>query len=205
MRLRLPSPAMVVAVAALVVASTGSAIAAKHYMVSSTRQISPTVLKQLHGANGRAGATGPEGAMGPQGPAGAAGSNGSDGSNGADLTSHTPLPSGQSESGLFGDAGTGASGTTLLATVTYPQPLDAGIAPDHVVEGTTASTHCSGPGHADPGFLCVYRTSTATVSFAVSIDTELRVAGAGRLGVALGYSTTGANGYVYGSYTVTAP
>jgi hypothetical protein len=196
---------MVVAVAALVVASTGSAIAAKHYMVSSTRQISPTVLKQLHGANGRAGATGQKGATGPQGPAGTAGASGTNGTNGADLTSHTPLPSGQSESGLFGAVGVDASGTTLLATVTYPQPLSAAIAPDHVVEGTTASAHCSGPGHADPGFLCVYRTSTAAVNFAVSIDTELRVSGAGRLGVALGYSTTGTSGDVYGSYTVTAP
>jgi hypothetical protein len=50
---RRPSPAMVVACLALFVASTGTSIAASHYLITSTKQIKPTVLKQLKGAEGR--------------------------------------------------------------------------------------------------------------------------------------------------------
>jgi hypothetical protein len=65
------SYANVVSTLALVVAlGTGSAVAAKHYLVSSTKQIKPSVLKTLHGA---AGPAGNPGASGPTGPAGATG------------------------------------------------------------------------------------------------------------------------------------
>ena len=55
---------------------TGGALAAKHYLISSTKQISPKVLKKLHGATGK---TGPQGREGPQGKEGAAGKEGSRG------------------------------------------------------------------------------------------------------------------------------
>lgn len=48
-------------------------MAANHYLISSTKQISPKILKKLKGKNGAPGATG---ATGPQGPAGAAGAQG---------------------------------------------------------------------------------------------------------------------------------
>jgi hypothetical protein len=63
----------------LVFAMTGGAYAAKHFLITSTKQISPNVLKQLKGKNGHAGATG---AVGPQGPAGPAGKDGAAGSQG---------------------------------------------------------------------------------------------------------------------------
>ncbi len=59
---------------------TGGAYAAKKYLITSTKQISPSVLKSLKGANGRNGANGANGAAGapgatgPTGPAGPAGS-----------------------------------------------------------------------------------------------------------------------------------
>jgi hypothetical protein len=58
---------------ALFFALGGTAIAAKHYLIMSTSQIKPSVLKQLHGKAGEpgaAGATGPQGPAGPQGPGG---------------------------------------------------------------------------------------------------------------------------------------
>ena len=65
---------------ALVFAMTGGAYAAKKYLITSTNQISPKVLKQLKGAKGPAGVAG---AQGPQGPAGANGKDGAAGKEGA--------------------------------------------------------------------------------------------------------------------------
>jgi hypothetical protein len=62
-----PSPALIVAIVALVVALSGTAVAASHYTITSKSQIKPSVLRALKGARG---ATGPQGAPGPQGEAG---------------------------------------------------------------------------------------------------------------------------------------
>lgn len=87
---------------ALVFAMTGGAFAAKKYLITSTKQISPSVLKQLQGKAGLAGA------QGPAGPAGAAGAAGKDGAQG---------PAGKE--GPQGPAGAtgkeGAAGKTGLA------------------------------------------------------------------------------------------
>ncbi len=64
----------------LVFAMTGGAYAAKHYLITSTKQISPSVLKQL---TGKAGPAGPAGLAGPLGPAGPAGPKGDAGTPGA--------------------------------------------------------------------------------------------------------------------------
>jgi hypothetical protein len=67
--------ANVVATLALVFAMTGGAIAAKHYLINSTKQIKPSVLKQLK-KPGRTGATGAQGKQGLPGVPGAAGTTG---------------------------------------------------------------------------------------------------------------------------------
>jgi hypothetical protein len=83
------TPSTVIATLALVFAVTGGAYAAGHYLITSTKQISPKVLKQLkgarakNGANGAPGAAGAPGAHGLQGPAGADGKNGGNGEKGA--------------------------------------------------------------------------------------------------------------------------
>lgn len=77
--------ANVTATVALVLSMSGGAIAAQHYLINSTRQISPKVLKELRGktgSSGRAGAPGAPGTPGapggpgPQGPEGKTGPNG---------------------------------------------------------------------------------------------------------------------------------
>lgn len=73
MHLRRPSFTAVIALLALFFALGGTAIAARHYFITSTQQIKPNVLKQLKGnsgANGAQGPAGPAGATGPAGPAG---------------------------------------------------------------------------------------------------------------------------------------
>jgi hypothetical protein len=84
MRRRL-SYANVVATLALVFAMSGGALAANHYLINSTKQISPKVLKKLKGATGKRGtigATGAPGATGAVGSSGAVGKEGAVGKNG---------------------------------------------------------------------------------------------------------------------------
>jgi hypothetical protein len=90
MRRRL-SYANVVATLALVFAMSGGALAANHYLINSTKQINPKVLKKLKGktgssgktgaagTNGAAGTAGKEGATGKEGPAGKEGKEGTAG------------------------------------------------------------------------------------------------------------------------------
>lgn len=76
------SYANVVATLALVFAMSGGALAAKHYLINSTKQINPKVLKKLKGTRGKAGATGKEGPTGKQGPEGKQGLEGKQGAEG---------------------------------------------------------------------------------------------------------------------------
>jgi len=78
---RRPSPALIVAVIALVFALAGSAIAAKRYLITNTQQIAPPVLKKLAKMAAAEGSTG-TGIPGPQGPAGPQGVPGEKGERG---------------------------------------------------------------------------------------------------------------------------
>jgi hypothetical protein len=91
------SPAMIVAVIAVVFAMSGSAVAAKSLITGkdikkgsiTTQNLSKTTIKSLKGAEGATGPQGATGAQGPQGapgvpgPVGPAGANGVNGENGA--------------------------------------------------------------------------------------------------------------------------
>ena len=206
MRPRLPSPAMVVAIAALIVATTGSAIAANHYLLTSTKQISPKVLKQLRGATGARGLPGPPGANGANGANGSNGANGTNGTNGVDLRATSPLASGQTESGVFADAGGSSTSGFINVAYQFAQPLATGLDATHVIETSGASTtHCPGAGQADPGYLCVYRPISSGVTPGHISDPATGLQGAGRFGAALSYTIVAAGSYVQGSWSVTAP
>jgi hypothetical protein len=87
----------VIAIMALVLAMAGGAWAAKKYVITSTNQIKPSVLKKLTGA------------AGPAGPAGAAGAKGDAGANGVSVTSVAATPA---ECPAGGTKFTSASGTS---------------------------------------------------------------------------------------------
>jgi len=89
MRLRKPSPTFAIAVLALFMALGGTAVAATHFLITSTSQIKPSVLRELRGragARGDTGTTGAQGATGSDGKTGAAGEPGHEGQPGVSGT-----------------------------------------------------------------------------------------------------------------------
>jgi hypothetical protein len=167
------------AVVALVFAMTGGAYAAKRYLITSTKQISPTVLKALKGNAGKNGAAGPAGPAGPGGPTGATGPGGSQGGAGAKgetgpqgspgvpgdkgekgatgspWTPDSQLPTGATETGTWFAAAT--SGTEEFTSISFPiqisQTLSEAMTPVYVTlaqsEGEEDPSGCSGTA-ADP-------------------------------------------------------
>jgi hypothetical protein len=138
---------------ALLFAMSGGAYAAGKYLITSTKQISPKVLKSLKGANGKAGATGPQGpagpagATGPQGPAGGSGQKGEKGERGEKgetgaagqngTTGFTEtLPSGKTEKGDWAMTGampgTGALEGSDATAVSFVIPLKEAPAPVYI-------------------------------------------------------------------------
>jgi hypothetical protein len=108
------SPATVIAGLALVFAMTGGAYAAKKYLITSTKQISPSVLKSLQGKAGPAGANGAPGAQGAQGPAGPAGPQGAAGAKGDTGSPGAPGVKGEKgEKGATGEKGSTGFTETL--------------------------------------------------------------------------------------------
>jgi hypothetical protein len=99
------SPGTVIAVLALVLALGGSAVAAKRYLITSSKQIAPKALQEItaaasnQGSAGAPGASGAQGIPGPQGPKGDPGPKGDRGETGP------PGPPGESIGSGAGEIG----------------------------------------------------------------------------------------------------
>jgi hypothetical protein len=115
-------PSTIIATVALVFALAGTSYAASTYLITSTNQIAPNVLKNLKGDRGPRGYTGAAGAHGATGLTGSSGPSGSNGLTGAPGATGTAGPTGatgatgmQGERGYRGEPGpegdTGAPGT----------------------------------------------------------------------------------------------
>jgi hypothetical protein len=102
---------------ALVFAMTGGAYAAGKYLITSTKQISPKVLKALAGKPGAKGPAGPAGPVGAKGETGAPGKEGAAGKEGAGGVSVSAKEVKTSETACAKQGGSSftAGSTTTLA------------------------------------------------------------------------------------------
>lgn len=210
--------ANIAATLALVLAMSGGAYAASKYLITSTKQISPKVLKALKGKAGPAGLTGPAGPEGKPGSTGPAGKDGlpgkdgkeglpgKDGKNGAEgspWTAGGTLPSGKTEYGSWNDFGNAENGKHVAESISFTLPLET--APEgELVYAKKTGTNCTGSSAAPtapPGFLCVYDayeeeeagTPTTHVKFLNFFNTEVQSGvglGVGKEGTLLHLETT---------------
>jgi hypothetical protein len=150
---------------------------------------------------------GPAGKNGANGKSGANGSNGAAGTNGTNLTTQTPLASGQSESGWYA-VGDGDSTTGFVGTgITFSQPLSAPIPEGKVIFNNIGATSasCPGFGQAARGFVCIYTAEAEGMTFNGAFDFNINSNAADRFGFALYFNAVLTKGFSDGSWTVTAP
>jgi hypothetical protein len=169
---------------ALVFAMSGGAFAASKIRITSTKQISPKVLKALKGNTGPTGPAGVAGPVGPQGPRGETGPAGKDGLNGADgirgekgetgvagppgatgpegvcSTANCVLPKGVTETGSWSFSTSNEE--IIVTTISFAIPLAApfGESAVHYVGPTDNVAACPGTAKepkAQAGNLCVYQ------------------------------------------------
>ncbi|HEV3072734.1 MAG TPA: hypothetical protein VGY76_15050 [Solirubrobacteraceae bacterium] len=174
--------ANVTATLALVFAMSGGAYAANKFLITSTKQISPKVLKALKSAPGKNGAPGTAGAAGVQGPTGPAGAKGeagapgargetgpagpkgeagASGKEGSPWTAGGTLPKGKSETGAWSVQTHGA--TVGVTSISFPIQLENGLSAAQVFfvtpEKVGTVEQCPGSvgsPEAAAGALCVY-------------------------------------------------
>jgi hypothetical protein len=184
LRKRLPlTPATAIAALALVFAMTGGAYAAGKYVITSTKQISPKVLKSLQGKAGAKGATGATGAAGlagapgagttgPQGAPGTPGAAGKEGPAGKEGKQGPPgttgftqtLPKGSTEKGTWASQSFEGNTRVVVTPISFNIPLSASLSKTQVffipAEGANPDPdQCPGSvaaPEASEGNLCVY-------------------------------------------------
>jgi hypothetical protein len=225
MRRRL-SYANITATLALVFAMSGGAMAANSYLINSTKQINPKVLKKLTGKpgkNGTAGTTGATGAAGATGPAGSPGAPGAKGETGLKGETGakgetgepgplvTTLPSGKTLRGSFAVSEEAtASGQVARADVSFPFPLASSPTAHVITAGGTPTTECPGSiesPQAEAGDLCVYAAQEINLSAGIEVsDPTSGAPGASKFGwyARIVAAATGDSRSI-GTWAVTAP
>ena len=196
-KFRWPSPSMAIAIAALFFALGGGAAAAiqSHYLITSTKQIKPSVLKQLKGARGPRGATGATGSQGAQGLKGDTGLQGSKGDTGT--TGPQGLKGDTGASGATGETGPqGPSG--VVTTVTFVGsideiPGDSGLvfAGPTATVTTTADQRLTGAAEAP-----LYSGDSTAASFYYALCYQSHGGG----GLLTSFAPTGSLGYAFPLY-----
>lgn len=130
----------------------------------------------------------------------------------ASANSLSPLPSGETMSGVFTMAGgvVDGGGTSYLgASVNYPRPLADPIPDEHIIDTGAVGfpAECPGAGQAAPGYMCLYFDFHAGISDVYGWSdrppySDLPMS----IGVALyAHVDSVSNAYADGIWTVTAP
>ena len=200
--------ANVTATVALFFAMTGGAFAAKHYLINSTKQINPKVLKKLKGNRGPVGKTGKEGAPGKAGTSGQQGAQGAQGPPGPFVAN---LPSGQTLRGNYAGRAFGKAGQNMQIPITFAFPLASAPTTHYIVFGEAAPSECPGTAaepKATPGNLCVYESEAAINATAIRVFDPIGGGNneANRFGAGVAAAAVAEGDFrVRGSWAVTAP
>ena len=198
--------ANVAATLALVFSMSGGAVAASHYLITSTKQIKPSVLSQLRGKRGAAGT---RGVTGPQGPHGTSGKDGQPGPAGPFPAT---LPTGQTLTGAYNLEGTNSAGPSHSyagSAVSFQFPLAAAPVAHFIPAKGTPPAQCPGSAmnpQAQSGNLCIYEDeSKESEGVSVFNPSELEKEGASPFGAALSLKSTAVSGgfYSLGTWAVT--
>jgi hypothetical protein len=221
---KLGTAGLTVSIVALVLAVSGTALAASGALTGKQKKEVEKIAKKYAGKPGAPGATGPagvpgpagakgdkgdQGSKGPEGPEGPEGSEGPQGEPGQ--TGFTDfLPSEKTETGVFAVGPAPAEAITRVP-ISFPIPLFESVDVTYVpeVEGEPAHPQCPGSNEeplAEPGNLCVYRTGGFNAEYQFEEDPEAgsQEEGAGGSGALLLFSLA-AGGQVRGVWAVTAP
>jgi hypothetical protein len=220
-----PSGSLLVALVALVMATTGSAVAAS--LITSkqikdgaiqTRDISKKARMQLKGQRGPGGPPGAEGAQGPPGLAGPPGTPGPKGDNGEQGPAGPlvdALPSGKTLKGIWTVAGEASeAGSTAGGNISFQFPLASRPTKHYIGPDGVTPDGCTGdvtdPG-ADPGHLCVFAAEELHATEPLICAWEHQdcqpTSAASRFGAGLIAFSTESTGQfeVDGTWAVTAP
>ena len=174
-----------------------------HYIITSTGQIKPSVLKSLHGAKGTNGTNGTNGANGATGPTGATGATGATGTTGFTST----LPSGKTEVGTWAANVGATTSVPYYIPISFEIPLTAAPTVNTVAVGGPPTGACPGTVGAPTaasGNVCFYEAhlSAGTTVSAFNPNADGGNPGFGAYGGVL-FLSTASTGYAYGTWAVT--
>jgi hypothetical protein len=223
LRLVRQSPAMVVAMVALFVALSGTAVATTSALIGGNQIKNSSIAgidiknnsltgadvknKSLTAADFRGSIRGARGAAGTPGPPGAQGAQGIQGPPGP-ITSDAPA--GITLRGNYALSSTGSTNFVVDA-FTFSLRLPAAPAPHYINVAAVAPAECPGTltnPQAAPGHLCVYEGNGTNVGTRGVVNTETGGGTTGQAsrdgaGIYMFPSTTG-HAYIWGSWAVTA-